>query len=304
MVYEILIKEIITMFLLMGLGIFMYRKNYISDKGTYQMSNILLYFCTPCIIITSFNTTVSLQKLEDLGITFILSVISITIGFLVAYILFKKDKRIERFAIGFSNIGFIGIPLVTGILGIEYVFYLSIYIVCFNLFLWTVGVYLISGNRNMITIKKALINPGTIGVMVGLCILITQIKIPSPITNAVSMVGSMNTPLAMIILGSYIAKADIKSLFKNKIAYLACIGRLIIVPAIVLILLRFIPNDIVGIKMVILIAASTPSAVTVALFSQQFKENYEYASQLVSLSTLLSVITLPIIIMATNILWI
>lgn len=254
-------------------------------------------------MLTRYQMNFSMDKLIELGISFIVSLFAMLIGFFVGKIIFKKEQKIDKFAVGFANAGFIGIPLVTNIIGLDQVFFLSAYLVCFNILSYTYGIYLVSSNKKLITIRSILFNPGIIAVVIGIIIFISPVKLPKFIYDAFNLVGQTNTPIAMILLGTYIAKARIITLFNNKYAYFVCFVKLIVIPIIVLIIFKFLPSNLAEIKKVVLIAMSTPVGLTVPMFSQMYGGDYEYGAKLVGLSTLLSLITIPIILYLANIIW-
>lgn len=298
-----IVGQISIMYVLMVIGFVVYKKGLINEEGTKQLSNLLVWVINPLIMLTRYQMNFSIDKLIDLGISFIVSLFAMLIGFLVGKIVFKKEQKIDKFAIGFANAGFIGIPLVTNIIGLDQVFFLSAYLVCFNILSYTYGIYLVSSNKKLITIRSILLNPGIIAVAIGIIIFISPIKLPKFIYDAFNLVGQTNTPIAMILLGTYIAKARIITLFNNKYAYFVCFIKLIVIPMIVLIIFKFLPADLGEIKKVVLIAMSTPVGLTVPMFSQMYGGDYEYGAKLVGLSTLLSLVTIPIILYLANIIW-
>lgn len=298
-----IVGQISIMYVLMVIGFVVYRKELINEEGTKQLSNLLVWVINPLIMLTRYQMNFSMDKLIDLGISFIVSLFAMLIGFLVGKIVFKKEQKIDKFAIGFANAGFIGIPLVTNIIGLDQVFFLSAYLVCFNILSYTYGIYLVSSNKKLITIRSILLNPGIIAVAIGIIIFISPVKLPKFIYDAFNLVGQTNTPIAMILLGTYIAKARIITLFNNKYAYFVCFIKLIVIPMIVLIIFKFLPADLGEIKKVVLIAMSTPVGLTVPMFSQMYGGDYEYGAKLVGLSTLLSLVTIPIILYLANIIW-
>ena len=298
-----IVGQISIMYVLMAIGFIVYRKKLINDEGTKQISNLLVWVINPLIMLTRYQMDFSIVMLKELGISFIISLGAMLIGFLIGKIIFKKDQRIDKFAIGFANAGFIGIPLVTGIMGIDKVFFLSAYLVCFNILSYTYGIYLVSKNKSLITIKSILFNPGIIAVVFGLIIFASPIKLPVILYDAFNLVGQTNTPIAMILLGTYIAKSKIITLFNNKYAYFVCFIKLIVIPMVILVIFKFLPSSLAEIKMVVLIAMSTPVGLTVPMFSQMYGGDYEYGAKLVGLSTLLSLITIPIIMYLANIIW-
>ncbi|WP_238918996.1 AEC family transporter [Clostridium sp. YIM B02555] len=298
-----IVSQISIMYVLMIIGFIVYRKKLINDEGSKQLSNLLVWVINPMIMLTRYQMNFSLEKLIQLGISFIISLAAMIIGFLIGKIFFKKEQRIDKFAIGFANAGFIGIPLVTSIIGLDQVFFLSAYLVCFNILSYTYGIYLVSNNKSLVTLKSIVLNPGILAVVIGLIIFISPIKLPDFLYNSFNLVGQTNTPIAMILLGTYIAKNKVITLFNNKYAYFVCFIKLIVIPMVILILFKFLPENLAEIKKVVLIAMSTPVGLTVPMFSQMYGGDYEYGAKLVGLSTLLSLITIPMILYLANIIW-
>ena len=295
--------QIVKMFLMMSIGYFLYSKKWVNEDGSQQMANILLRICAPAITIVSFNIEFSKEKLYGIIVAFVLSFLSIIIGLIVARIVYGNKNRIEQFAIGFSNSVFMGLPLVQGLLGIEYVMYISAYMVVFNLLSWTIGIYLVSGRKDLITPKLILTSPAMIGLVIGFIVFVSPIKLPFIIEESLSIVGSMNTPLAMIVLGTYVAKSNIVEVFKNKQAYIVSLYRLIIVPIVIMLVFILIPNTYMDIKKVVIIASSTPTAVTVAMLAQQYGGDFKQGAIIISLTTIFCLITMPLMIMLAQVIW-
>lgn len=291
------------MFLLMILGYVIYIKGWIDEVGTKQISNLLIRVIAPIIMITTFQREFSIEKFKQLFLAFIFSFISMIIGFIIAKIIFKKEQKLEQFAVTFSNAGFIGIPLVQAILGNDSIFYLSAYLVCFNLLNWTYGIYLLTGEKESVSIKQALVNPATIGSAIGIILFSFSIKLPEIVLSALNSVGAINTPLAMIVLGVYIAQSKLKSLFNDYRIYFSSFISLVVIPVIMIFALLLIPEKYNEIKNVILIATAAPVGVSVAIFAEQYGSDYEYGSRIISLSTFMSLLTIPVIIYLSNIIW-
>lgn len=291
------------MFLLMILGYFIYKKRLIDEIGTKQITNLLIRIIGPIIMITTFQREFSIEKLKNLFLAFIFSLISMIIGFIIAKIIFKKEQKLEQFAATFSNAAFIGIPLVQAILGNDSIFYLSAYLVCFNLLNWTYGIYLLTGKKESISIKQALVNPATIGSVVGIILFVFSIRLPEIVLSTLNSLASINTPLAMIVLGIYVAQSELKSLFNDYRIYFSSFISLVVIPIIMIFALLLIPEKYNEIKTVILIATSAPVGVSLAIFAEQYGSDYVYGSKIISLSTFMSMITIPAIIYLSNIIW-
>ncbi len=298
-----IIRQMGIMYILMFIGFIVYRKKIIDEKGSRQMANLLVWVVNPIVMLISYQMEFSMEKLKQLGISFALSLVSMIIGIIIAEIIFKDNQGIDKFAVSFANGGFIGIPLVTNILGAENVFFLSAYFVCFWVLNYTYGIYRISEDKSLVSLKKILGNPGIIAIIVGFLIFISPVKLPKIVYDAFNFIGNTNTPIAMIVLGTYIAESGLTTLFTNKRTYFICFIKLIVIPLIMVGIYKLLPSSLNDIKKVLLIAMSAPVAVTVSMFSQIYGKDYKYAAQLVGLSTLLSLITIPLIMHIADIVW-
>lgn len=298
---NIVINQISMMYILILIGFILYRKGIIKYDGTLQLTNILLWVVNPMIMITRYQMNFSMEKFNELMLSLGLAMCVMVSGLIVARIFVRNG--IDQFAIGFPNSGFMGIPLVSSILGIDSVFFLSAYLVCFNILSYTYGICLVSGDRKQASIKKIVTNPVVIAVIIGLVIFISPVKLPEPVYNACKSLGSINTPLAMLILGTYIAQSKISNLFTDKRAYYISFVKLIIIPILTAVLLKFIPNSIYDIKMVMYIASVTPTGMTVAMLSQVYGADYSYGARIVGLTTVLSLITIPFALLLPGLIW-
>ncbi len=297
-----IVEQIIKMFIMMAVGAWLYHKSIVNEDTSSRLSAILLNVATPCTIITAFNQEFSTLKLQGLILSFILAILAIILSGLIGKLFFNKNK-IESFSVCFANAGFIGIPLVTGLLGSASVFYLSAYIAMFYIFLWTYGIVLMSGDKKRVNWQSILFNPTILATGLGILLFVLPIGLWTPISQAVSSLGSMNTPLAMLILGIYMAKSNLIEMFTDFKIYKACLVRLIVVGIATLMALSLVPNQYNEIKTVILIANCAPVGVIVAVFAQMFHEDYNYSAEIVSLSTILCVVTMPLLVFASQIMW-
>lgn len=296
--------QVIVLFLLIGVGFTLTKFNMLKEGAISSLTDIALYIATPAVIIRAFCTMeYSPAVFGQMGISFIISLIIHGLFIGAGYgILHSKDKdkiKVERFAVVFSNAGFMSLPLQEALIGKEGVFHGALYVVVFNIILWTYGVLLMSGGKSKISAKKFLFNPGLIGVAIGLLIFMIRIPVPEIVSNigfsTVNHLANLNTPVPMIVIGYYLAKSDILKALKDKSCYLTIFTRLILLPLVVLGLLY-----LVGIRGAMLsaltIAASAPTAAATTMFASKFGGDTELSVNIVSLSTLLSVVTMPLIV--------
>ena len=288
--------QVLTLFLLMGTGFFLRKKDKFSDKTQEQITFLLLYLVAPSLVIDSMQIERSDEILRTAGGAAVACVIFFAIAVIVALVVFPKkppDTRdVLRFGSIYSNVGFMGFPLIRAILGEDAMVYATVFLVIFQLFHWTHGVIIMGGRKNA-SLKKAILNPGMFGFAVGTLMFLLNLRLPWPVANAVSFISSLNTPLAMLLIGAIMADADILKLLKLPHLYAGSFAKLIVVPALTAAAIYPLHlNPLVYCSVVILSAA--PSAGVTSIFAERYKRDTITAAQLVTLSTLLSIITLPV----------
>ena len=298
----LIIEQIVIMMALMAVGYVIYKIRMIDYYTTKQLSSLILYVVVPCIMLVSFTQEYSYDKFIGFFIALTASFVIIIIGIFAGRIILGKDTGLEQYACGFSNAGIIGIPLVSSVLGTDYVFYVSAFFAAFFITTWTYGEYLIEGPGH-VNLKKVITNPVVICTVVGIGLFVFNVKLPDILKSACNSIGGLNTPLGMMMLGTYIAKEDLGKMFKNKMCYLVSLIRLIIVPLICLFILKFVYVPFEQIKMVLLICACSPCAATLAMFSQMCGKDYSYGARMVSLSTLFSPLTMVFILSLATLIW-
>lgn len=288
--------KVLVLFLLIGVGYACAKFGVITKRGVRQMTTLLLYIVTPCVIIASFQTDKSEVSVGSLAVSAGVSVLTMTASVIFSYLFFRKEppqrRKVMRFGAIYSNSGFMGLPLVQAMLGTKGVMYASIYITVFNIIVWTHGYVMMSGGGK-ITVKKLFLNPGSIGLIIGLPLYLFSLRLPEAAGTAVHSLADLNTPLAMIVIGGHIASVHFKDLFTDTGAYKAAGARLLLMPALSMLLLWIVKPEFT-IFTACLIQASAPIAANTVLFSTEFGGDSVLASKAVSISTLLSIITMPI----------
>ena len=292
MVY-ILLRQILIMAILMAVGVGLMKKGMLSQQGCRDLGAILLNVVIPCVILKSYMIGFSYEKLRELGESAVLSLLSLVLAMAISWLFFGKRKGIQNFASAFGNAGFIGIPLTQAVFGTEAVFYVAAYVAFLNLFQWTYGLYIMTGDREVIHIAAILKNPVFISIGLGVVMFLLPVSIPGFMVKTVGYIADMNTPLAMIILGSYLVKTDLRSIFLSKEIYMCVLLRLLIIPLATLGVFVILPVDNIVIIMVVLIAASTSVGGNIAIFAQQYNKDYILSVRTVCLSTILSIVTIP-----------
>ncbi len=291
----LLIKQNLIMLIYMLTGYFLFRKKLVGIQGSADIGRILLYVVMPVAIVRSYLTECSAEKLEGLIISFAAAILCLLLAIIVSRIAFRQEEGIERFGSAFSNAGFIGIPLVQMTLGEEAVFYVASYVAILNILQWTYGVMIITGDSHAVNLRKIGLNPVVLSVIAGMALFFLPISLPDKINSVIGTVASMNGPLAMIVLGGYLAQIPLLSIFTDKTSYRCAFVRLIVIPLFTVLLLMVFPQKYYIIKLTILIAASAPVGSNVAIFAQLYDKDYRAAVKEICLSTIFCIITLPLI---------
>lgn len=291
----ILLNQIIIMFGLMLIGALLFKKGFISNQGSKELGNILLYVSMPATIINSFLVPYTPERLDGILMSLFLAIIALALSMLVATIFFGKRNGIGNFAVAFANAGFIGIPLVQAALGNEAVFYIAPFVALLSVCQWTYGAYAITLDPKVIKLKSIIMVPTLWALLVGLIIFFLRISVPSIPATLISFSASLNTPVAMIVCGIYLAQTDLISMLKDKQLYIITLFRLIIVPAITIAIMSFIPG-FHDVKIAVLISASGPVGTNIAVFAKLYDKDYTLAVKTVVFTTILSIILLPLVI--------
>lgn len=297
MITQILLQQTIIMFALMLLGLLLSRRGMITEQGSRDLSNVLLYAVIPCVILRSYMSEFSTEKLRAMGLSALIAVIAFAASIAVAYLTCGTRHRIENFAVAFGNAGFIGIPLVTAVFGSEAAFYVVSFSTFANLLQWTYGIVIISGKKETMNLRMVFVNPVFISMVIGIALFVLQPTLPTVVTGTIGYIADGNTVLAMIILGYYLSKVQLRGLFADVRLYLFSALRLLVVPAVTILVFLPFPFARGEITLITLIAAATPIASSTAIFAQKFDQDYRRAVSYVCLSTILSVATLPLVML-------
>ena len=287
-------EKVIVLFIMIAAGYGCARAGALKEEGTLQLTNILFYVVTPCLIVNSLQNTMGIVDLGQLLLAGGLSFVSMGLAIVLCPLLFRraeeKKKRMMRFCTIYSNCGFMGLPLAQAILGDTGAAYASVFVVAYNILVWTHGVGML-GARSM-NLKKALLNPGLIGLAAGLPLFMLGVRLPVVLETPVSALAAVNTPLAMLVIGGYIAKVRWRDLIADLDVYKVCFWRLLAVPALLFLLLCLIRPESMAATTVLVLAAA-PCGANAVLVAAMFQGDTETAGKSVAMSTLLSVLTMP-----------
>lgn len=294
------INQVAILALIMGVGSFAGKKNLINDELSRGLSNILTNIALPALVVSSFIISYSKELLGSMLEIFIISVIFHVAIILVSRFVLGKyniDKQqIIKFMFIFPNGGAMGVPLIYGLYGQIGVLYLSIFLIPYQILFWTYGEGLFSHESSGIALKKYLNNPNIIAVVVGLFIFMLSIKVPFIIKQTLSDIGAVTMPLSMMIIGEKVASMKFKEIIFDKDVYFCSFMRLIIAPIIMFVIISFL-NWTPLIKNICIAAEAIPTATVTVLFCEKYNYNTILASKCVLATHILSIITIPIMLL-------
>jgi hypothetical protein len=303
--FLLVFRQVLVLFALMGVGAAARKLKWIDGAAVKGLVNILVIVVTPCLVIGAFQRPFEAQMMKHLGLAFVVvaavHAVAISLAYLFVHGGQPETRGVLRVAAAFSNAGFMGLPLEEAILGPEGVFFGIVYVAIFNLFIWSWGMMQIRGGslRDMTRgeVVKMLFNPGFIGLALGLPLFIASVTLPGAVAMPVAMLGDLNTPLAMIVIGFYLAGADLRPLLRSRSAYLATLVRLVIFPLSIIGLMfpfRHILHPTM--MLAVAIAASAPAAALNSMLAAKYGKDVDSAVGIVSGTTLLSIFTMPPVI--------
>ena len=271
----------------------------LGETETSAITKTVLNVTCPMLILASYMQPFDPAKAKGLLLALALGVLIHVAGIVLGTLVIRKkgnpDWQIERMAITYGNVGFMGIPLMSAMFGSEAVFYLSTICLVYNFLIWTHGLLLMTGKMDKASLKKVFLSPSIACMAVGLIIFLCRIPVPDIIASPVSSIGNCTTPLAMIASGAIIARSSIGDALKNKRLYFVSALRLFAVPAIVFVCVRALHIPYM-VALTAFTAAACPLGAMVTMFAVEYKCNAPYASGIFTFTTILSLITIPALI--------
>ena len=299
----LLMQQIVQLFLMIFMGYLIVKTGLVRDDDSKVLSKIILYLIVPCVIINAFQVDYTTDTVKGLLIAFAASVMTQVILLVVISVAGKllHLNEVEVSSVYYSNSGNLIVPIVTFILGQEWVLYGCVFMSVQLVFLWTHCKKIISREASY-DWKKIILNINMISLFIGVILFFTKIRLPEIIGNTLASVGTMIGPASMIVTGMLFAGMNLKQIFANKRVYFITFLRLIAVPLIALMLIKLsnlasFSADGNKIMLIVFLAIITPSASTVTQMCQVYGNDSRYASAINVMTTLLSIITMPVMVM-------
>ena len=299
----LLMEQIFELFLMILMGFIIVKAGIVKEEDSKVLSKIVLYLIIPCVIINAFQVDYTKKTVNGLLIALAASVLLQEVLLLVVIVmgkLFSLNEE-ETASIYYSNSGNLIVPIVTFVLGQKWILYGCVFMSVQLIFLWTHCKKIIS-RESSYDWKKIILNINMISIAIGAILFFTRIRLPELITNTISSVGNMIGPASMIVTGMLFAGMDFTQIFASTRVYFVTFLRLIVVPAIALVLIKFsylasLSSNGPKIMLIVFLAIITPSASTVTQMCQVYGNDSQYASAINVVTTLLAIITMPLMVM-------
>ncbi|MCC7566480.1 MAG: AEC family transporter [Methanomicrobiaceae archaeon] len=293
---------VIILFILMAVGYAALWTGILDTATTLRLSRFLLNVTLPALLVASMQLPLTLDLIAGIEGVLLVSVGYYAVAFLSAWIVPRAlqsppaEEGVYQFTLVFSNVAFMGFPVVESLLGGEALFYAAVFNLPFSVLIFSVGVLMMTAGRDRRRRFDAwlLINPGIAASLIGVALFLASVRIPPPFIGAIEILGGMTTPLAMVIVGAMLATFPAGDMVKNRKVFLVSGIRLLAIPAALwLILTPLLPDPLI-LSVVILLAAM-PAAANSVLFAGEYGSSPELASQVVFVTTLGSIVTIPLV---------
>lgn len=294
----VILRQLATMAIYCLIGFCLHKKGLVSKEGCRAFSKLLLYVILPCVIINSFLREATPDVTRALAICIAVSALLLLLSMLISRLAFPKDA-VAMFSASFSNAGFMGIPLITLAYGSEVVLYIAPFVALLNILQWIYGQNLLLGKKQS-SLRDVVCNPLVLAFAAGLLLYALPISLPELLQKPIAALSNCNAPVAMIILGYYLAEVPLRQLAFAKDAWKVSAVRLLVVPALSVLALAWLPGLSASVKTALILAASAPVGINVAIYAELLGKDYQKAVTMICSSSVLCLLTLPLIILLAN----
>lgn len=297
--------QVLILYLIAGIGFIADKTKIFVQADGKRLVDLLFNLILPIAIINSFlSMQRTAEHIKGLVISFALAFLTHFLAIGISTLSFRKrslkERGIYHYAMTFSNAAFLALPLAQSVVGDEGVFYSSCYVAVFNILAFTYGINQISGGTAKINVKNILLNPGSISVIIGIPLFLLQVHLPDFLSETMQRVGSCNSPMAMIVFGTFFANCNFKNIFVKKEVYFVSFVRLILVPVMMLFVFRLFGVE-GNMLTALTISASAPVATNTAMYAAKYDNDTALSSELVGQTSIFSVITMPVIVALASI---
>lgn len=297
----IVLLQVTILFIVLGVGLIARKTKVISDQGIGDISSLVVQVTSPALVLASFQFEYSNDLARIMGIIAIGALLIHLIPLLIGKLIFGKSKMdvnqktVLWFASVFANASFMGYPVLQSVLGDTGVLLGSMYVLMFNLFAFSVGIGMFTGQARLKQMLKSMINPGIIATVGGLLLFLLRIKLPALIQQPLAIIGSATTPLSMLVVGARLGDIRLKEAFSGGWRfYLSIALRNLVYPLIVVLICRLLAVPLTAMA-VLALQTAMPVATMTSLFAEKYDGDKPTASRIIFVSTLFSLITVPLI---------
>lgn len=291
--------QVLILFVIVAVGFICRKIGILTQNGIKSISDLVVYVVTPANIIVAFCKDFKTELLIGLGKAFLLAFLVYGAATIVAKFAIRENdenkRSVLRFAGAYPNAGYMGIPLQRALLGDIGVFYCAAYIGMFHMYVWTIGVYLLSGDKKQISLKKLLTSPCIIAIIIGLLLFFLPVEPPTILYSPLQSLASLATPLPMLVIGYHLAGSDLRKIMGNGWVHAAIAVKMIFSPLLAIVLCLLIKCDH-SMAVSCLIACSSSSAAMTTMLATKFNRDAELSAAVVSYTTLLAIIVIPVFV--------
>ena len=298
--------QVVILYLIAAVGFAADKTKIFVQADAKRLVDLLFNMILPIAVINSF---LSMERTKEhirlLFSAFLLALLTHIFAIGISSLTFrkrdKKESGIYHYATTFSNAAFFALPLAQSVVGNEGVFYGSCYIAIFNVFAFTYGIHQISGGKAKINLKRLILNPGSISVIIGLPLFLLGVHLPDFLSDTMGRIAACNSPMAMIVFGTFFANCNYKNIFAKKEIYFISFLRLVLIPCAMLFIFRLLGasgNMLIS----LVISTSAPVATNTAMYSAKYDNDTALSAEIVGQTSIFSVITMPIIVALASIL--
>lgn len=298
----LLMENILSMALMVLMGFAATKKKILKEEDTAVLSSVCLYLVCPSVLLSSFQLELTSDKVHKLLLAFAGAIVVHIVYIIVTWLLSRKIalKPVQYTSLIYSNAGNLILPLVSAVLGPESVIYACAYMSVQTILFWTHAI-LVLGGKGQISAKKIILNPNMIAIVASLIMFFCNIRLPQVVTNALSSVGAMVGPISMLIVGMIMASVNLKEVFSDIKSYLICLGRLIVYPLLMILLLWASRLTVLvpmtkDVFLITLLAAAAPSASSIVQAAKLYHRDSVGASVINVMSVVLCIVTMPIMV--------
>lgn len=301
---SVIISQLVQLTIMIFLGYFLCKIGMLNQDMNQRLTKIILQVTMPCMVLSSVLENTGKRDYAMIALTFLVAALYYLlmpfVGFLLALLLRvpKNSRGLYTFMAVYENIGFMGFPLISAIYGSSAIIYTAIFNILFNVTAFSCGPFMLSigtGRKNGFNLKS-LLSPGTLLSVFAIIVYLTGISFPDVLSGPISYLGNVTTPFAMMLIGSTLALMDIREVFNDLHVYPFLLVRQILLPFITFPLLKFFIHDelLLGVTFILYIM---PAASNCVLFATSYDGDESLAAKTVFISTLLSIVTIPVLVM-------